>query len=147
MKNKILVTTLLVALSITSFAKEKNVDSRLFRDLSSTFKNSPQVQWTTKDKYKQATFNFRNKPAAAFYSVDENELIGFRIQLNKTDLPQIISEALKNQYNDWEVVDAITFIDAGGYVNYFTQVQKNNKSVILKITPNGKSSIYSRMHL
>ena len=147
MKNKILVTTLLVALSLASFAKEKNIDSKLFKDLSSTLKNSPQVHWTTKAQYQEASFSFRNKAAAAYYNVDNNELIGFRIQLNKTDLPQLITDALKTKYNDWEVVDAITFIDAGGYVNYFTQVQKNNKSVILKITPNGKSSIYSRMHL
>jgi hypothetical protein len=146
MKNKLLVTTLLVALSITSFAKEKNVDSRLFRDLSSTLKNSPQVQWTIKNQYKQAAFSFRNKTAAAYYNLETNDLIGFRIQLNKTDLPQVISEALKNKYNDWEVVDAITFIDAGGYVNYFAQVHKDNKNFVLKITPNGKLSIYARMH-
>ncbi|HEX5153946.1 MAG TPA: hypothetical protein VFW07_21015 [Parafilimonas sp.] len=146
MKNKLLVTTLLVALSITSFAKEKNVDSRLFKDLSSTLQNSAQVRWTTKDQYKQAAFSFRNKMAAAYYDLENNELIGFRIQLNKTDLPRLISEALKNKYADWEVVDAITFIDASGYVSYFAQVHKDNKNFVIKITPNGKSSVYARMH-
>ena len=146
MKNKILVTTLLVALSMASFAKEKNMDSKLFRDLSSTLKNSQQVHWVIKDQYKQASFTFMNKTAAAFYNLESNELIGFRIQLNKTDLPQLMTEALKNKYNDWEVVDAITFIDAGGYVSYFAQVHKDNKNFVLKITPNGKLSIYARMH-
>jgi hypothetical protein len=147
MKNKFLVTTLLVAFSITSFAKEKNLDSKLFRDLSATLKNSPTVQWTTKDQYKQGTFSFRNKSAAAFYNLDNNELIGFRIQLNKAELPQVVSESLKEKYGDWQVVDAITFIDASGYVNYFTQVQKGKKSFVLKTTPNGKLSVYSRMHV
>ena len=147
MKNKFLVTTLLVALSVTSFAKEKNVDSRLFRDLSATLHNSPQVQWTIKDQYKQGTFSFRDKSAAAFYSLDDNELIGFRIQLNKNELPQIVSESIKEKYGDWQLVDAITFIDASGNVNYFTQVQKDKKSFVLKTTPNGKLSVYDRAHI
>ena len=146
MKNKILVTTLLVALSITSFAKEKNVDARLFRDLSSTLKNSSQVHWEIKDQYQQASFTFMNKTAAAYYNLEDNQLIGFGIQINKTDLPQVISGALKNKYNDWQVVDAITFIDPGGYVSYFAQVHRDNKTFVLKITRNGKTSVYSRMH-
>jgi len=147
MKNKFLVTTLLVALSVTSFAKEKNVDSRLFKDLAATLHNSAQVQWTTRDQYKQATFSFRDKSAAAFYSLDDNELIGFRIQLNKNELPQIVSESIKEKYGDWQLVDAITFIDASGNVNYFTQVQKDKKSFVLKTTPNGKLSVYDRAHI
>jgi len=146
MKNKLLVTTLLVALSLASFAKEKNIDSKLFKDLSSTLKNSPQVHWTTKAQYQEASFSFRNKAAAAYYNVDNNELIGFRIQLNIKDLPQLMTDALKTKYNDWEVADAITFIEPSGFVSYFVQVHKDHKNFILKITPSGKLSVYSRMH-
>lgn len=138
---------LLVATGITSFAKEKNADSKLFSDVSATFKNSAQLSWTTKDRYKQASFSFGNKAASAYYSLENNELIGFRIQLNKTELPQVVSEAIKAKYGNWEVVDAITFIDASGHVSYFTQVYKDNKSIILKTTPGGKLSVYSRMHI
>jgi len=138
---------LLVATAITSFAREKNADSKLFSDVSATFKNSSQLSWTTKDRYQQASFSFRNQAASAYYSLENNELIGFRIQLNKTELPQVVSESIKAKYGNWEVVDAITFIDASGHVNYFTQVYKDNKSIILKTTPDGKLSVYSRMSI
>ena len=144
MKNIILAVTALVALSTASFAKEKDADLKLLRDLSYTLENSTNVNWTDKEEYKQAEFTFRNKTALAFYKQD-NELIGFGIRYDKTNQPEIVTEAIKNRYSDWQVGDVIIFIDTEGSINYFAEVQKNNKRVALKITPNGKSSMYARM--
>jgi len=145
MKNIILATTLLVAFSTASFAKEKNVDPKLLRELATTLKNSTKVEWTAKDQYRQAAFSFRNQTAIAFYTENDDELIGFGIRYTKKTLPAIITEAMKNKYSDWEVVDAIIFVDAEGNINYFADVQKNNTRLALKIMPNGKLSLYAKM--
>ncbi|SRR6266498_2157610 len=140
MKKIILATAVSVAFSIASFAGEKNIDPKLLKDLTTTLRNSMQVHWTSKAEYSKATFSFNDKTAFAFYDQNDNELIGFGIQSDKTDLPQVISDAIKNKYGDWAVVDAMTFIDTQGYINYFVQVEKNNKSFALKVTPAGHVS-------
>jgi hypothetical protein len=146
MKKIILATTLLVAFSVASFADGINIDQKLLKDLSATLKNSTQVSWINKTLYSAAAFNFNNKTALAFYDPSDNELIGFGMQLSKADLPAEISNAVEKKYSDWGIVDALTFIDMNGYINYFVQVQKDNKNLALKITPGGKLSIYAKMN-
>lgn len=145
MKNIILATTLLVALGTMSFTGEKNVDKQLLKDLSTTLKSSLQVHWTSKDEYSKATFNFNGKTASALYGSDY-ELLGFSVQFNPTDLPAVVSDGIKNKYGDWSLTEAIIFIDAAGHINYYARVEKNNKSLALKISPNGDVSMFSRIY-
>src|SRR6266542_1354662 len=146
MKKIILATAISVAFSIAAFAGEKDNDPQLLKDLTTTLRSSIQVHWTSKAEYTKATFNFNDKTAFAFYDPNDNELIGFGIQSDKTDLPQVISDAIKNKYGDWAVVDAMTFIDTQGYINYFVQVEKNNKDLALKISPAGHVSTYGKIY-
>ena len=145
MKNIILATLLLVAFGTTSFAKEKSVDPKLFKELSMALKNSTQVSWADKSQYRQARFNYKNTIASAFYSATDNELLGFGIEFNKTDLPEVVTEAIRDKYSDSEIGDAMIFIDAYGSINYFARVLKNNKELVLKITPNGNVSVFAKI--
>jgi len=146
MKKIILATAVSVAFSIASFAGEKDADTKLLKDLATTLRNSMQVHWMSKAEYTKATFSFNGKTAFAFYDPNDNELIGFGIQSDKTDLPEVVSDAIKNKYGDWAVIEAMTFIDTQGYINYFAQVKKNNKDFALKITPAGNVSIYGKIY-
>ncbi len=146
MKKIILATAISVAFSIAAFAGEKDNDPQLLKDLTTTLRSSIQVHWTSKAEYTKATFNFNDKTAFAFYDPNDNELIGFGIQSDKTDLPQVISDAIKNKFGDWAVIDAMTFIDTQGYINYFVQVEKNNKNFALKISPAGHVSVYGKIY-
>src|SRR3954453_3660372 len=145
MKKIILAATLLVAFSIASFAGGKDADPKLLNDLTTTLKYSRQVEWTNKAAYNAAAFNFNDKTAFAFYDPNDNELIGFGMQFKKEDLPGDVSNAIDKKYGNWKITDAMTFIDMNGYINYFVQVQQNNKSLALKITPSGNLSIYAKM--
>src|SRR4051812_215010 len=144
MKKIIFATALLVAFSISSFASEKDVDVKLLNDLATTLKSSIQVNWTTKEDYTRAIFKFNDKIAYAFYNPSDNELIGFAVQYDKADLPDVVSGAVGNKYSDWNLIDAIVFIDATGHINYYAQVQKDKKGLALKITPDGKLSTYTK---
>jgi hypothetical protein len=146
MKNIILATTLLVAFSSAAFATEKNVDAKLYRDLAATFKNSTQVCWIDKPQFTQAMFKFNDQLACAYYSPNSNELIGFGILYDKTNLPGVVSDGIKTKYGDWDVIDAMMFVDTNGYLNYFVQVKKNDKGLALKITPGGNVSVYTKIH-
>ncbi len=147
MKNIIIAASLLIALSTTAFTTDKNVNTDLLKDLSSTFKQSTQVGWINKEQYKEAMFKFKNQIACAFYTQDNNELIGFGILYEKSALPQVITDAVKDNYADWEFVDAMMFVDTDGNVNYFMQVKNNTRVRALKITPGGNVSVFARFTL
>jgi len=144
MKNIILAASLLIALGSTAFTKDKNTNIGLLKDLSSTFKKSTEVCWINKQEYKEAMFKFNEQTACALYRQDNNELIGFGILFEKTELPQVVTDAVNNNYAGWEFVDAMMFVDTNGNVNYFMQVKNNNKVRALKITPGGELSIYAK---
>jgi len=141
---KIILATLLVALSIASFAGGNKADKKLFSDLQATLKNSAQVQWSSTNDYNRATFNFNGKPVSAFYDLNDNSLIGFSIRFALSELPAEITEAIKKKYSDWSVVDALLFIDEYGNANYFAQVHKGTADLALKVS-DGHTSIFSRM--
>ena len=144
MKKTILATIAFVALSLYSFAGGKNEDRKLLSDLQTALKTSTHVQWSTKTDYTQASFGFNGKAVSAFYSPEDNSLIGFSIHLDMKDLPKEITDAVNQKYGDWTIVDAILFIDSNAAANYFAQVTKGKNNLALKIV-NGKAIIYGRM--
>ncbi|MFT4154634.1 hypothetical protein [Parafilimonas sp.] len=144
MRSIILTATLLFALSVSSFASPKAIDTKLFNDLSNAFRKCSQVSWVSKATYNQASFNFKNQQAMVFYSND-NELIGFSIQISRNNLPEVVANALKEKYSNWAVTDAIMFIDTYGYASYYVQVATRDASQVLKISPNGRLHIYTKV--
>jgi len=145
MKKTILATALLVALTTAAFAGEKDVNKKLLTDLTTALKKSTEGNWMSKANYTQFTFDFNGKAAAAYYDLNNDELLGFGIHFTQTDLPQFVSDAIKKKYNDWLINDAMVFIDENGYVNYFAQVTQNKANIALKITTDGQVSIFSKI--
>ncbi|HEY6974890.1 MAG TPA: hypothetical protein VH396_01300, partial [Chitinophagaceae bacterium] len=78
---KIILATLLVALSIASFAGGNKADKKLLSDLQTALKYSSQVQWNSTSNYNRATFSFNGKAVSAYYDLSDNSLIGFGIRL------------------------------------------------------------------
>jgi hypothetical protein len=141
---KIILATLLVALSIASFAGGNKADKKLLSDLQTTLKSSTQVQWNTTNDYNRATFSFNGKPVSAYYNLNDNSLIGFGIRLSPTEMPKEITDAIQKKYGDWSITDGLIFVDEYGYVNYFAQVHKGKSNLALKVA-NGHAFIFSRM--
>src|SRR4030095_12438483 len=81
---KIILATLLVALSIASFAGGNKADKKLLSDLQTALKYSAQVQWNSTSDYNRATFSFNGKPVSAYYDLSDNSLIGFGFRLSET---------------------------------------------------------------
>ena len=142
---KIFATLLLVALSIASFAGGNKADKKLLSDLTMALKNSTQVVHSSTADYDKATYSFNGKKVSAFYTLENNSLIGFSIKMVGNDLPQDIVNAIQKKYSGWNIVDAIYFIDANARGSYFAQVQKGKNNLALKVYPDGKVGIFSRM--
>jgi hypothetical protein len=145
MKKLIFGTLLLVTLSIASFAGGNEADKKLLSDLTMALKNSTQVVHSSTADYNKATYSFNGKKVSAFYTLENNSLIGFSIQVVGNDLPQDIVNAIQKKYSGWNIVDAIYFIDANARGSYFAQVQKGKNNLALKVYADGKVGIFSRM--
>jgi hypothetical protein len=141
---KIILATLLVALSIASFAGGNKADKKLLSDLQTTLKSSAQVQWNATSNYNRATFSFNGKPVSAYYDLNDNALIGFGFRLSQSELPKEVTDAIQKKYSDWSIVEGLLFIDQYGYSNYFAQVHKGKSNLALKIA-NGRAFIFSKM--
>jgi hypothetical protein len=159
MKNIILATAFLFALAVSSFGKDvdtnlkdidaklKDVDTKLLKDLTATFKNSPNVQWSEIDNYLKAAFSFNGKEACAFYTPDKVKLIGFCVIIDKEDLDTLSLNAIKQKYPDWAIVEAIMIVDAKAYSDFFYHVRKENKDLAFKVKmdKNGRPNIYDKI--
>jgi len=119
----------------------------LLKDLTATFKNSPNVQWGEIDNYLKAAFSFNGKEAYAFYTPDKVKLIGFCIVVDKEDLNPLSLNTIKEKYPDWVIVEAIMIIDAKANSDFFYHVRKENKDLAFKVKTdkNGKSNIYGKI--
>jgi len=141
---KIILATLLVALSIASFAGGNKADKKLVSDLQTALKSSTQVQWNTTNDYNRATFSFNGQPVSAYYDLNDNSLIGFGFRLSQTELPKEVTDAIQKKYSDWSIVEGLLFIDENGYSSYYAQVHKGKSNLALKVA-NGRAFIFSRM--
>src|SRR5690242_10811994 len=121
MKKIFLAAAFLFTLAVSSFGKgiDNGTDTRLLKDLTVAFKNSPGVQWSDIDNYVKAAFTFNGKEAYAFYTADKVELIGFCVLVDKEDLNLLTVNSIKQKYPDWLIVEAIMIVDSKGFSDFF----------------------------
>ena len=141
MKKGFLAALLVVAFSSAALADGKN---KMLDDLKTALKSSHAVVQTT-ESYKKASFVFNSKSVNAYFSAEDEELIGFSVEISSNDLPQGALENISKKYQGWKISDAIMFINADGSTAYFAKVDNGNHSVALSISAKGKLSIYAQM--
>src|SRR3954465_4694295 len=143
MKKLILSTILLLALTFTTFAGEKNSNKQLLNDLTKAMNSSSSTKWITENNNKRVTFNFNGRyVSACFYQ--EDEFVGFSVPILSTELSSKIAETIAKKFKYWKISDAILFIDNSGDTNYFVQVERNSSKLALKVSLNGQTSIFSK---
>jgi hypothetical protein len=142
---KLMLATLLVAISIFGFAGGHDADKKLLGDLQAAMKASTSVKWSTTDAYSKGTFSFNNQTVSEYIDVESGNLIGFSIHLAGADFPQDAVNAIQKKFSGWKITDAIYFIDSNANGNYFAQVEKSKNKLALKVTASGNVSIYNKM--
>lgn len=145
MKKILLTTAFIIAIAMASFAGSNKADKKLMSDLEAAVKNSSSVQWSATDNYKKAAFSFNNKTVAAFFSPDDNSLIGYSFHITPSELPAGTMETLTAKYQGWNITGSMLFIKADGSMENFVQVTKGSKNLALKVYANGKVSIFSHI--
>ena len=139
----LILTAALMAANILSFASVKSADESLAKQLRKAYYNNKSLVWTEKEQYSQATFQFNSKAVSVFKG-ESNELIGFSLEMKTTDLPAEALQRIATKFSQWNVIDAITFIDSYGNMSYYATAVRNNHKLILRVTLSGKVGIFAK---
>lgn len=145
MKKLFLAATLLAALTTSAFADGKKSNEKLLGDLKTTLKSVNASAWITTETYKKTSFSLNGKNVNAYLNAENDNLVGFSIPIEMSALPEGTMENLDKKYKGWQPINPIMFIDGNGNTSYFVQVNKQNKSLALSVSPKGKLNIYSRI--
>lgn len=145
MKKLFLAVTLLAALSTSALADGKKSNEKLLGDLKTALKSVSESAWTTTETYRKTSFTLNGKHVSAYLNANDNTLFGFFIPIEMSALPKGAIENLEKKYQGWQPINPIMLIDAKGNTTYFVQVNKEDKSLALSVSPKGKLSIYNRI--
>src|SRR5258708_5570410 len=122
------------------------------------FGNVPDVTWSREDYYDVATFTKNGEKVKAYYDYD-SQLLGTVVDKKFTDLPPKAQQYIKEKYKDYTIGDVILFTDNQAnqtdmllygleFVdenNYFVELIKDNKHIILKVNDAGDVSFFKEL--
>lgn len=119
------------------------------------FGNVPDVRWERQDYFDLARFTKDDKQMKAYFDND-GELVGTSIQTNLKAIPAKAQAEIAKKYGDYSVSDVILYDDNEEQIsdivlygtqmessdNYFVELSKTNKRVVLEVTPEGRVTLF-----
>ena len=141
---KKLIITLAVALStLSSFAGEGNVSSRVLDAFNAQFNTAKEVTWSTGANFYKASFVFNNQHVYAFYNLD-GELLGLTRYISSLNLPVSLQADLKKDYSEYWIADLFEVSNSEGTYYYIT-VENADSSLVLKSDSNNDWKVYQKL--
>lgn len=118
-----IITALVLVFSTSAFAGAgENVSEKVNAAFKSNYKTAINVNWTKVDEFYVAHFELEKDDVAVAYNED-GELLGTSNLINKAQLPQAVTYAIKEKYGDCNVSASVTQIDLQGKVSYFISLE------------------------
>jgi hypothetical protein len=155
----------------SSIKKEKKEERKALRKLegkqasyqakqqfAADFDNVTNVKWKRTNYFDEATFTKDGQTMTAFYDYN-NQLVGTTEVKAFTNLPVSAQNSINKKYKDYSVQEVILFDDNEdndtdmllyGHQfddadNYFVELQKDNKAIILQVDMLGDVSYFTNM--
>jgi hypothetical protein len=123
--------------TMSSFAADTPVTGYVLKSFEKTFSNAKEVNWTVgKDIYK-AEFVYSNQYIAAYYD-EAGTLLGLTKNILSTQLPILLENSLKEDYEGYWIADVIEFSSQDGTV-YYATLENGDGKIILKSFQNSWS--------
>lgn len=140
---KKIIITLAVALStLSSFAGEENVNTRVLNSFNSEFASAKEIKWTAGKNYYKAAFIFNDQYVFAFYNT-EGELLGLTRYISSLDLPMNLQSGLRKGYSNYWISDLFEVSNSEG-TNYYITVENANTRIVLKATGGSDWNVYQK---
>jgi hypothetical protein len=141
---KKIIITLAVALStLSSFAGEENVNTRVLNSFNSEFASAKEVTWTAGNNYYKAAFVFNSQHVFAFYNTD-GELLGLTRYISSLDLPMNLQSDLRKGYGNYWISDLFEVSNNEG-ASYYITMENADTRIVLKSTFGSDWSVYQKI--
>jgi len=126
----ITLTVLFSLISMSSFASDSKVDSRVLKSFETSFKNATEVDWTVTNNFYKAKFSLNGQYVAAYFDASGN-MIAITRNISSTQLPISLQTNLKNNYEGFWISDLFEVANEEG-TTYYVTVENADTKLILK---------------
>ena len=141
-RRKIAVAALAATLITTSaFASGEEEDkARAIKNLKKEFTTAKDIQWKLTENYMKASFNWNDQQLEVFYNYD-GDIIAKSRPVNPSALPIEAQQKIEKKYAGYKTDECVEMNNEEG-TNFYVSLIKENKKVILKVSPYGDVSVY-----
>jgi hypothetical protein len=140
---KIIIALAVTLSTLSSFAREVEVSSRVLDAFKSEFAGAKEVSWTTGSNFYKAAFVYNEQYVFAFYST-EGQLIGMTRYISSLDLPMNLQTSLKKSYSNYWIADLFEVSNDDG-TGYYITMENADSKVVLKSTDGGSWTLYQKI--
>jgi hypothetical protein len=126
---KMIVTLAIALFTLSAFAGSRTVNQKVLDAFKTEFTTASEVEWSTGADYFKATFNYNGKYVFAFYS-EEGALLGLTRYISPVDLPLVLQNNLKKNYEGFWVSDLFEASKNEGTHYYITLENADTKIVL-----------------
>lgn len=135
---------LAVMFSTSAFANSGDkVTKAVQTAFQKNFTGALNVSWEATDDFYFASFQLNNKTVDAAYN-QKGELIGVSRKLDISEIPLTVSQALKTQFDGYEISNSITEVVFDGTTTYYAIAEGVTKTLKLKCFSDGLIYIEKR---
>jgi hypothetical protein len=113
-------------------------------NFAKAFPDAMVKSYETKDGRTKVTFSWNGDALEAFYDLD-GTLIATSHFLNTKNLPISIQMKIRDNYNDYSIVQALEFYHTENGLSYFVMLKKNEKGLIVQIDTNGGMNVVKKL--
>jgi CRISPR/Cas system-associated exonuclease Cas4 (RecB family) len=127
---KMMLTLAIAVSTLSAFAVEEKVSTRVLNAFKSEFNTAKEVEWTASNSYYMAKFNYNDKYVFAYYNID-GILLGLSHYMSPAELPMILQTSLKKNYSNYWISDLFE-VAKNGITEYYITLENADRQIILQ---------------
>lgn len=141
MKKLLFTAAFALTMAATSFAAAANkIDNKAASNFSTKFSAAKNVRWTVTEDFIKASFTLADSKKEVFYDLDGNT-IGTSSNIEISEIPAKGVEHFEKKYAGYTILET-TLFEATNEIAYFIFAENATKTLILKVLPNGSTSVF-----
>lgn len=138
MKRILITLTVLLSITMSSFANEGKVNSRVLQSFETSFKNAVEVTWTVDENFCKADFSLNGQYVTAYYD-EAGQMIAITRNISSTQLPISLQASLKKDHDDLWISDLFEVANELG-TTYYVTLENADTKLVLKSSGSGWST-------
>lgn len=130
-------------LTTSAFASGEEDKDKAIKNLKKEFSAAKDIQWKLTDNFIKASFNWNDQQLEVFYNY-EGEMIAKSRHIKPVNLPIDAQRTIAEKYAGYKFDETVEYNGEEGAHYFYASLVKDNKKVLLEISPEGYVSVYQK---